>query len=95
MLTTKVWRELFDEKCKSEIPGVGIGAIGIATEFIVPHIYSCIVPTIKKETSLSSRCAYFFELHSECDVEHGNEIIECAIELAEKKRREKALDLVL
>jgi len=90
-LTAKVWRELFDQKCKSEIPGVGIGAIGIATEFIVPHIYSCIVPTIKKETSLSSRCAYFFELHSECDVEHGNEIIECAIELAENEETREGI----
>jgi pyrroloquinoline quinone (PQQ) biosynthesis protein C len=81
-ITTKVWRQLFDEKCKTTIPGVGIGAIGVATEFIVPHIYSSLIPTIKAESTLSSRCSYFFELHTECDIEHGNEIIECATELA-------------
>jgi pyrroloquinoline quinone (PQQ) biosynthesis protein C len=81
-MTAKIWRQLFDEKCKTTIPGVGMGAIGIATEFIVPHIYSYLIPTIKAEKTLSSRCSYFFKLHTECDVEHGNEIIECAIELA-------------
>lgn len=85
-VTTRVWRQLFDEKCKSEIPGVGMGAIGVATEFIVPHIYSSLIPTIKSETSLSSRCSYFFELHTECDLEHGKEIIECATELAEDSK---------
>ncbi len=81
-MTAKVWRQLFDEKCKSTIPGVGMGAMGVATEFIVPHIYSYLIPSIKAEKTLSSRCSYFFELHTECDVEHGNEIIECAVELA-------------
>ena len=88
-MTTQVWRQLFDEKCKTTIPGVGMGAIGVATEFIVPHIYSSLIPTIKAESTLSSKCSYFFELHTECDIEHGNEIIECATELAkDDKARE-------
>lgn len=90
-MTAKVWKELFDEKCKSRIPGVGMGAIGIATEFIVPHIYAYLIPTIKAEKSLSSRCSYFFELHTECDVEHGNEIISCAVEMAKDNKIREGL----
>ena len=90
-LTSKVWGDLFHQKCMSNLPGVGIGAIGIGTEFIVPHIYSSILKAVKYEKSLSYKCSYFFELHTNCDIDHGNTLIKCITEIAKSKEAREGL----
>tara|TARA_B100001540_G_C15816097_1_gene647532 strand:+ start:3858 stop:4799 length:942 start_codon:yes stop_codon:yes gene_type:complete len=90
-LTSRVWGDLFNQKCKSKLPGVGIGAIGIGTEFIIPHIFSSILSFVKSEKSLSYKCSYFFELHTKSDIKHSNTLINCIEEIAENKLAREGL----
>ncbi len=77
-LTVKIWRELFLQKCKSDTTAIGVGAISVATEYIVPDIYPYIISCIENHTDFGKEESFFFRLHVECDVEHANEAIEVA-----------------
>lgn len=81
--TVSLWRDLFLQKCNSNIRGVGIGAIGIATENIVPYIYRYILSGIEKHSNLSKDAGLFFELHINCDDGHGDDFMEITTEIAE------------
>ena len=58
-LTVSLWRELFLQKCKSENTAVGVAAIGLATEFIVPHFYPFIIDALEKHSSFPNECSFF------------------------------------
>ncbi len=77
-LTVKIWRELFLQKCKSETTAIGVGAISVATEYIVPDIYPHIISCIENHTEFGRDESFFFRLHVECDVKHAEEAIEVA-----------------
>lgn len=83
--TARVWGELFLQKCASPIPGVGLSAISIGTEFIVPDIYGHILELISLSSFSEIEENYFFTLHSECDVEHSRQLIELLVDFCEDK----------
>ncbi len=74
------WRESFFELCQQGACA-GIGALGIATELIVPHIYERILLAIQNHTSLSPEQYVFFTLHAGCDEAHANVLLEIARDL--------------
>lgn len=90
-LTAQIWRQLFLEKCKSPVTAVGVGAISLATEFIVPHFYPHIIDAIEKHSSFDNSNSFFFRLHVECDEEHAKEAIEVAKYLADDVKNREAL----
>lgn len=81
--TVLLWRDLFLQKCQSPIKGVGISAIGLGTEYIIPDIYPYIINAIEKHTELGQEASLFFRLHVECDEEHAASVIRLAIAAAE------------
>jgi pyrroloquinoline quinone (PQQ) biosynthesis protein C len=89
--TTLLWRDLFLQKCNSTIPGVGVGAIGIATEYIVPHIYKFIAEAIENHTDYPEDASVFFRLHMECDEEHADNLIKVTTEIAEDTSTREAI----
>lgn len=90
-LTVSLWRELFLQKCKSENTAVGVAAIGLATEFIVPHFYPFIIDALEKHSSFPNECSFFFRLHVECDEGHAEEALEVAAYLAQDDVNREAL----
>ena len=81
--TVQLWRDLFLQKCNSPIKGVGISAIGLGTEYIIPFIYPHIIDAIENHTELGANASLFFRLHVECDEEHADSIINLSIDTAE------------
>ena len=82
--TVGIWRDLFLQKCLSGNTSVGIGAISLATEYIVPHFYPSIISCIENHTSFEDDASFFFRLHVECDEHHAEEAIDVAKYLADK-----------
>ena len=82
-LTVAIWRDLFLQKCKSENTAIGVGAISLATEFIVPHFYPYIINCIENHTDYGKDESYFFRLHVECDEQHAQDAIEVVKYMAE------------
>ena len=89
--TVLVWRELFLQKCRTNIDGVGVGAIGLATEYIVPMIYPYIIKAIHEHSSFEKEASLFFDLHVECDEEHGDAVIELTRDVAENIETREAI----
>lgn len=89
--TAKLWRELFLQKCSSKIPGVGIAAIGLATEGIISRIYPYILKAINEHTSLDKDASLFFELHVKCDDGHAEAIEKITIDIAEELSTREAI----
>ncbi len=89
--TTLLWRDLFLQKCNSTIPGVGIGAIGIATENIVPHIYKYIVSAIEEHSDHPNDASFFFRLHMDCDEGHAESLIDVTTEIAQDIETREAI----
>ena len=83
-ITAILWRDLFLQKCNSNISGVSIGAVGLATEYIVPTIYSFIKAAIEKHTDFPESATLFFRLHIECDDEHAETLNQVAKDIAEE-----------
>ena len=81
--TVLLWRDLFLQKCKSPIKGVGIGAIGLGTEFTISIFYPYIIDAIEKHTDLDGDASLFFRLHTECDQKHADTLISLTTEIAE------------
>lgn len=90
-MTALLWRDLALQKCRSEQTGVGIGAIGIGTEMVVPAIYEKILEAIRSHTDLREEEYYFFTLHAECDHEHAADLIEITLDLAATPRNREAM----
>ena len=89
--TVEIWARLFDEKCQSNQVGIGLGAIGLATENIVPVFYPCFAEAIDKFTELGSDASLFFRLHVDCDDGHGEDLVEITKEIAEEPRNREAI----
>lgn len=89
--TTKIWAKLFDEKCRSADVGIGLGAIGLATENIVPEIYPYIVDAIDDHTNLGPEASLFFRLHVDCDDGHGEDLVNITREVAEDAANREAI----
>ena len=81
--TVLVWRDLFLQKCQSPRAGVGVGAIGLATELLVSQIYAQILEGLRGHNSLSSEHHRFFELHIDCDDGHADELLRITEELCQ------------
>lgn len=76
-----LWSQQFLHLCQTN-KYVGIGAIGIGTEFIVSSIYRQILECIKAHSDLTITQRIFFDLHSDCDEEHAAQILLIAEDLA-------------
>ncbi len=91
LTTAQVWGELFLQKCASPIPGVGLAAISIGTEFIVPDVYGHVLKLIARSSFRDIEENYFFTLHSECDVEHSRQLIGLLYDFCEDKDHREAV----
>jgi len=91
MVTAQVWGDLFLQKCASSIPGVGLAAISIGTEHIVPDVYEHILGLIERSSYSAIEEKYFFVLHSQCDVEHSRQLIELLYDFCENKEHREAV----
>lgn len=79
--TSLMWSRQFLQLCqKNEY--VGVGAIGIGTELIVSRIYNHILEGLKAHSQLTLTQRVFFDLHSECDEQHGAQMLSIAEDLA-------------
>lgn len=89
--TVLVWRDLFLQKCASRQEGVGVGAIGLGTEFIVSTVYQPILQAVETHTDLNEREKLFLVLHSECDDEHGKEFCNITADVAKTTEAREAI----
>lgn len=89
--TVLIWRDLFLQKCQSRLLGVGLGAIGIATEMIVSTVYDYLYTAVKAHTDMTPEDYQFLTLHLDCDDEHARDLKQISIELAEDKGVREAL----
>lgn len=76
-----LWRDQFLQLCRIDAC-VGVGAIGIGTELIVSSIYNQILEGLKAYSNLTAIERVFFDLHSECDDEHAEQLLSIATALA-------------
>lgn len=76
-----LWRDQFLQLCQVD-ECVGIGAIGIGTEFIVSSIYQKILKGLETHSNLTMKEHVFFDLHSQCDDEHAVQMLSIAKDLA-------------
>jgi pyrroloquinoline quinone (PQQ) biosynthesis protein C len=90
-MTVELWRDLALQKCRSERTGVGVGAIGIGTEMVVPTIYAYILDSIRSHTSLDEEDYFFFTLHAACDHEHAAALIGITVDLASEPENREAI----
>lgn len=89
--TVLVWRDLFLQKCQSRQEGVGVGAIGLGTEYIVSTVYAPILKAVEAHTDLNERERLFLVLHSECDDEHGKEFCNITADIAKTTESREAI----
>lgn len=80
-----VWSEEFLKLCEKN-QYVGVGAIGVGTELIVSRIYHQILQGLKNHSNLTAKQRVFFDLHSQCDDEHGEQMLCIADNLATDKQ---------
>ena len=90
-MTVLIWRDLFLQKCKSQHPGVGLGAIGIGTEMVVSTIYRYLHQAVARHTDMTAADYEFLTLHMQCDDEHGDLMRQISLELAEDLGQREAL----
>ena len=89
--TVLIWRDLFQQMCGSRQVGVGLGAIGIATEMIVSTIYRYLHLAVTRHTNMTPTDYLFLTLHLDCDDGHGDQMKQISIELAEDPNQREAL----
>lgn len=89
--TALVWRELALQKFRSAQLGVGVGAIGIGTEFVVPTIYTYLLEGIRGYTDLAPADYYFFTLHAQCDQAHAEDLRVITIDIAHEPGTREAI----
>jgi len=89
--TVEVWRDLALQKFQSSQVGVGIGGIGIGTEFVVPTIYTYILEGIHRFTDLRPEDYYFFTLHARCDQAHAEDLRRITVDVAQDTRTREAI----
>lgn len=69
----------------------GVGALGLATELILPNIFAQILKGLDSLPGFPDEGKYFFKLHSRCDEKHGQDFVRLGQHLAENY--ENAMDL--
>lgn len=85
------WARDFQKLCSKNVL-VGIGALGLGTELIVSSIYSKILSGIKSATDIAPKDYVFFELHSECDDDHAQQLLLIASQLAIDSDAERQIE---
>lgn len=75
------WRDRFLQTCMSQPPCVGLGAIGLGTEMIVPTIYRYLHRAVTDHTEMKPDDFLFLTLHMECDDEHAADMKDISLEL--------------
>ncbi len=85
------WARGFQTLCSENVL-VGIGALGLGTELIVSSIYSKILSGIKTATNIAPKDYVFFELHSECDDDHAQQLLLVASQLAIDSDAERQIE---
>lgn len=86
-----VWRELFFGLCSKEGAPRALGAIGLATENIVKHIYRPVIQAIEKHLDVSLRDRVFFDLHAALDDQHGDALTRVAVDYAARPEHRRPL----
>ncbi len=89
--TVQIWRDQFLQTCGSQHPGVGLGAIGIATEMIVSRVYAYLHQAVVAHTEMTPDDFLFLTLHMECDDGHADQMKRISVELAEDRSHREAL----
>jgi pyrroloquinoline quinone (PQQ) biosynthesis protein C len=89
--TVEVWRDLALQKFRSPQVGVGVGAIGIGTELVVPTIYTYILEGIRDHTTLAPEDYYFFTLHAQCDQAHAADLRQVTVDVASDATTREAI----
>lgn len=89
--TVLIWRDLFLQKCGSPQPGVGLGAIGIATELVVSTIYRYLHRAVSRHTEMTPSDYRFLTVHLDCDDEHAEQLRRISIDLAGDPGNREAL----
>ena len=83
--TGLLWSRQFLQLCEMN-ECVGVGAIGIGTELIVSSIYNQILEGLETHTNLTMAEHVFFNLHSQCDEQHAEQIALITEDLARNSR---------
>ena len=89
--TVRFWSETFMSCCKNERNGCGLGAIGIATEFIVPEIYQHFIDAIEQHSTFDDDASLFFRLHVDCDDGHGEDLVNVIKDVAVEPSEREAI----
>ena len=79
------------QKCNSKVIGVGLGAIGLATEFIVPMVYQHIALAIENHSTFQDSISSFFRIHIDCDEGHSQNLIDITIDIANDMETREAI----
>jgi len=70
------------EACTVRGLAAGLGALGFATELIVPTVYGHLLDAIRRAPGVPARAGSFFEIHTHCDDGHADALLGIATELA-------------
>tara|TARA_B100001093_G_scaffold515829_1_gene593106 strand:+ start:2200 stop:3006 length:807 start_codon:yes stop_codon:yes gene_type:complete len=89
--TVQFWSETFLSCCENERNGCGLGAIGIATEFIVPEIYQHFINAIEQHSTFDNNASLFFRLHVDCDDGHGDDLVNVIKDVAAEPSEREAI----
>lgn len=89
--TVVVWRDLFLQTCQSRQLGLGLGAIGIGTEFIVSTVYNYLHQAVSGHSDMSAEDYLFLTLHMDCDDQHAADLKQISMELSEDLSVREAL----
>lgn len=89
--TVRFWSETFMSCCKNERNGCGLGAIGIATELIVPEIYQHFIDAIEQHSTFENDTSLFFRLHMDCDAGHGKDLLKIIKDVAAEPSEREAI----
>jgi pyrroloquinoline quinone (PQQ) biosynthesis protein C len=91
-LTVRIWTRLFLEKCATDPVEVGIGAIGLGTELVVPCIYPMLLQAVDRvDVANPQEARMFFALHLGADDDHGKAFVRIAKDHATTHESREAL----
>ena len=85
------WSDKFLQLC-GQNEHVGVGAIGIGTEFIVSRVFDQILDGLKAHSDLTMAQRVFFDLHSECDDEHAAQMLSITNDLAQDPKAREQIE---
>jgi pyrroloquinoline quinone (PQQ) biosynthesis protein C len=89
--TVRLWRLSFEQLCSDKNPAVGLGALGMGTEMIVPKIYPYFISAIEDHSDLDRDASLFFRVHVVQDDHHTSEFLKVISDYAEDTSNREAL----